>query len=191
MTYGGSQGRGQIRATAASLHHSHSNTGSLTHWARPGIQPVSSWMPVGVHYPPSHNKNSHSLRFVTLNLWLLLALPPSSLLIFASLALPNSGAFRSCNLPSHLRVLKLLIPLRSSELILCLANSDLSLKSQTKYYFLSSALEPPITVCVPFTFTLSFDPLCFYLQNPYHNWELHVCVFKSCPHQGVPLWQAG
>ena len=29
--YGGSQARGQIRAGAAGLHHSHSNTGSLTH----------------------------------------------------------------------------------------------------------------------------------------------------------------
>ena len=29
--YGGSQARGQITAAAASLHHSHSNTGSLTH----------------------------------------------------------------------------------------------------------------------------------------------------------------
>ena len=50
--YGGSQARGQIGATAASLHQSHSNTRSkqsltyttahgntrsLTHWARPGI----------------------------------------------------------------------------------------------------------------------------------------------------------
>jgi len=57
--YGGSQARGQIRAAAAGLHHSHSNAGSepylrpppqlaaspdpLTHWARPGIEPASSW----------------------------------------------------------------------------------------------------------------------------------------------------
>ena len=53
--YGGSQPRGQIRAIAAGLHHSHSNTGSelrlltsttahsnagsLTYRARPGIEP--------------------------------------------------------------------------------------------------------------------------------------------------------
>ena len=51
-------GRGRIRAVAASLHHSqrgiwaasatyttaHSNTGSLTHWAGPEIEPVSSWI---------------------------------------------------------------------------------------------------------------------------------------------------
>ena len=41
--YGGSQARGQIRAAAAGPHHSHSNTGSLTHWARLEIDPVSSW----------------------------------------------------------------------------------------------------------------------------------------------------
>ena len=60
MAYGGSQVRGWIRAVAASLHHSHSkqdpshvcdlhdiwccpapdNTRFLTHWERPGIEPV-------------------------------------------------------------------------------------------------------------------------------------------------------
>ena len=47
MAYGGFQARGQIRATAASLHHSHSNAGSLTHWAGPGIEPETSWILVG------------------------------------------------------------------------------------------------------------------------------------------------
>ena len=42
--YGNSQAGGQIRAAAAGLHHSHSNTGSLTHWLRPGIKPASSWV---------------------------------------------------------------------------------------------------------------------------------------------------
>ena len=57
--YGGSQARGWIWAVAASLHQSHSNvvselssmtyttahsnTGSVTHWARPGIEPATSW----------------------------------------------------------------------------------------------------------------------------------------------------
>ena len=41
MAFGGSQARGQIRAVAAGLYHSHSNSGSLTHWPRPGIEPVS------------------------------------------------------------------------------------------------------------------------------------------------------
>ena len=31
MAYGSSQARGRIGAIAAGLHHSHSNTGSLTH----------------------------------------------------------------------------------------------------------------------------------------------------------------
>ena len=40
--YGSSQARGWIRATAAGLCHSHSHSGSSTHWARPGIKPASS-----------------------------------------------------------------------------------------------------------------------------------------------------
>ena len=61
MAYDSCQARGPIRAEAASLPHSHSNVGSethlrttapgnawsLTHWPRPGIEPMSSWMPVG------------------------------------------------------------------------------------------------------------------------------------------------
>ena len=43
MAYGGSQARGQIRATAAGLRHSHRNARSLTHWARPVIKPATSW----------------------------------------------------------------------------------------------------------------------------------------------------
>jgi len=77
VAYRRSQSRGWIGAAAASLHHSHSNTGSkphlwptpqpqqhhiqatsstyttahgnarsLTHWARPGMEPESSWIPV-------------------------------------------------------------------------------------------------------------------------------------------------
>ena len=43
LAYGSSKARGQIRATAASI----CNTGSLTHWVRPGIEPDSSWILVG------------------------------------------------------------------------------------------------------------------------------------------------
>ena len=59
VAYGGSQARGWIGAVAASLHHSsqqrqirgasetyttaHGNTGPLTHWARPEIEPKTSW----------------------------------------------------------------------------------------------------------------------------------------------------
>ena len=56
--YGGSQARGRIRAIAAGLHHSHSNsraasatyitahgnTGYLTHLVRPRIKPASWWI---------------------------------------------------------------------------------------------------------------------------------------------------
>ena len=60
MAKGRSQARGRMRASAASLDHSHSNTGSephlqptpqlcgnarsLTHQVRPGIKPISSWI---------------------------------------------------------------------------------------------------------------------------------------------------
>ena len=43
VAYGGSQARGQIGATATDLHHSHSNVGCLTHRAKPGIEPATSW----------------------------------------------------------------------------------------------------------------------------------------------------
>ena len=46
-----------VRAAAASLYHSHSNMGSqlclrpapdpLSHWAKPGLEPTSSWILVG------------------------------------------------------------------------------------------------------------------------------------------------
>ena len=52
IAYGVSQASGWIIAVAADLHTepclrpttAHGNTGSLTHWARPGIEPVSSWI---------------------------------------------------------------------------------------------------------------------------------------------------
>ena len=47
MAYGSSQARGRIRAAAAAdLQHSHSNAGSFTHRARPGLEPASSWIRV-------------------------------------------------------------------------------------------------------------------------------------------------
>ena len=63
MAHGGSQARGWIRALAATLYYSHSNVGSELHlrltpqltamparslarWARPGIEPAYSWMPI-------------------------------------------------------------------------------------------------------------------------------------------------
>ena len=58
MTYASSQARGWIWAIAAGHSHSHriyttahSNSVSLTHWVRPGINPVSSRIPVGFIFP--------------------------------------------------------------------------------------------------------------------------------------------
>ena len=58
--YGGSQARGWIRAVAyttatampdpshvSAYTTAHGNTGSLTHWGRPGIESASSWILVG------------------------------------------------------------------------------------------------------------------------------------------------
>ena len=45
--YRRSQARGRIGVAAAGLHHGHSNAGSLTQTARPGMEPSSSWTLVG------------------------------------------------------------------------------------------------------------------------------------------------
>ena len=47
VAYGSSQARGQIGAVATGLRQSHSNAGSLTHWARAGIEPANSQFLVG------------------------------------------------------------------------------------------------------------------------------------------------
>ena len=61
VAYGGSQAQSLNRATAAGLHHSlsnsgskprlrptpHCNAGTPTQWARPGIEPATSWFLVG------------------------------------------------------------------------------------------------------------------------------------------------
>ena len=70
VAYGKSPDRGQIGAAAVGLHHSLSNprskphlksmpqlAGCLTHWARPGIKPKSSWTLCRVLNPLSHNRN--------------------------------------------------------------------------------------------------------------------------------------
>ena len=44
VAHGGFQARDWIGAVPAGLRHGHSNAGSLTHWVRPGIEPMSSWM---------------------------------------------------------------------------------------------------------------------------------------------------
>ena len=71
---GGSQARVQIGAVATGIHHSHSNAGSqphlyttahgnagsLTHWARLGIKPATSWFLDGF-----------------INHWAMMGIPPS------------------------------------------------------------------------------------------------------------------
>ena len=44
MAHGSSQARGWIGAAAATYTTAQSNTGSLIHWARSGIKPISSWI---------------------------------------------------------------------------------------------------------------------------------------------------
>ena len=61
VAYGSSQARGQIRATAACLHHSHSHAGSPTHWTRPGIEPASSWILVGFTSTLPHRNSPHKV----------------------------------------------------------------------------------------------------------------------------------
>ena len=61
--YGRSHERRPIRAAAASLHHSHSNTGSLTHGARPRIEPAFSWILLGLVSTEPHWKLQESYYF--------------------------------------------------------------------------------------------------------------------------------
>ena len=63
VAYGNSQARGRIGAAAASLYHNHSKAGSLTYWARPGIEPASSWILVGfVSDEPQRELLAHVLK---------------------------------------------------------------------------------------------------------------------------------
>ena len=56
--YGSPQARGHVGTVVASLHHSHSNAWSLTHWARPRIEPTSLWILVRVVPTEPQNGNS-------------------------------------------------------------------------------------------------------------------------------------
>ena len=83
VAYGSFWIRGQIRATVASLNHSYSNTraelhlwpapqlacsnaGSLTHWLRPRIKPLSSCIPVRFL---THWATNGTPEFVSLHLY--------------------------------------------------------------------------------------------------------------------------
>ena len=47
-----------IQATSVTYTAAHGNARSLTHWARPGMEPTSSWTRRQVLNPLSHNRNS-------------------------------------------------------------------------------------------------------------------------------------
>ena len=47
-----------IQAASATCAIAWNNTGSLTHWTRPGIEPASSWRLCQILNPLSHNGNS-------------------------------------------------------------------------------------------------------------------------------------
>ena len=85
MAHGGSQARGPMGTTAASLGHSlrhshirsephlwptptaHGNTRSLTHWRRLGIEPVTSWFLVRFISAASRQELQFSVLFILIN----------------------------------------------------------------------------------------------------------------------------
>ena len=86
VAHGDSQPSGPIRTTAASLHHSHSNirwamsmtyttahcnTRFLTHWARLGTEPATSWFPVRcISTAPQREHLYHVLRALSrIGIW--------------------------------------------------------------------------------------------------------------------------
>ena len=89
MAFGSSQAEGWIGATVASLSHSrsdarlpaahvtyttaHSNTGSLTQWVRPGIEPKTSSFLVRF-VPTAPRQKLHSLNFNVRNEWIIIFL---------------------------------------------------------------------------------------------------------------------
>ena len=63
----------RIRATSAIYTTAHGNAGSLTHWARPGIEPASSWFLVGL-FPLLYDRNSSlSLSFLMIFIFSIIA----------------------------------------------------------------------------------------------------------------------
>ena len=55
----------QIQAESVTYATAHGNTGSLTHWAKPGVEPASSQRQCWVLNPMSHNRNSRSKFFLS------------------------------------------------------------------------------------------------------------------------------
>ena len=78
MAYGISQAMGGIRAITANHSHSHAifqdpiyttaqgNARFLTHWARPGIEPEPSWIPVRFVIPEPRQELPIMMFFVNM-----------------------------------------------------------------------------------------------------------------------------
>ena len=64
VAYGSSRARGRTGVAAEAYAASCSNTRSLNHWARPGIEPVSSRRQHWVLNPLNHYKNSFSSKCI-------------------------------------------------------------------------------------------------------------------------------
>ena len=91
VAYGSSWARGQIRAAASGLHHSHSNGRSLIHRVRPGIEPESSRTLCGILNPMGHSGYtgiiSYTLIYQTLRLTCQLAGLKKSLQVICEFSL--------------------------------------------------------------------------------------------------------
>ena len=69
VVYGGSQARGLMGTIAAGLHHSQNNARSLTHWARPGIEPATSWFLVRFISAVPWRKLKKKLFYLKFTVW--------------------------------------------------------------------------------------------------------------------------
>ena len=79
----------QIRATPATYTTAHSNAGSLTHWPRPGIEPVSSWILLGfVTAEPQWDLQNWKFWALLVGMW------NSTAIIESSLAFPQKAKHR-------------------------------------------------------------------------------------------------
>ena len=54
----------QIPAVSSTYTAAHSNAGSLTHWARPGIEPASLWILVWFNSAEPQQELPHALSYV-------------------------------------------------------------------------------------------------------------------------------
>ena len=118
--YGSSQARGWIGAIATGLITAsakqdpsrvcnlryaiaHANTRLITHWVRPGIEPTSSWMPVGFLTAKPQQKLPHIVCLIsqkTQCFWVSSALDKS---ITVRMSMSKNNVF---NLSSGIRVIK-------------------------------------------------------------------------------------